>query len=242
MRVHAVVQARMGSTRLPGKVLRLLGGRPVLSWVVDAAQRAPGVDDVIVATSDEPEDDPVAHLAAATGAQVVRGSEHDVLTRFVQALDEHPCDAVVRLTADCPLLDAGLIGQVVAAWRADATVDYLATTLVRTLPRGLDVELVRAAVLRDVAHDAVGHDRIHVTSGVYARSDRYSLMGLVVDPPAADLRVTLDTAEDAALLGAVVHGLGGEPPTWRSVVRYLREHPDVAGLNSGVRQKQVEEG
>lgn len=242
MQVHAVVQARVGSTRLPGKVLRLLGGRPVLSWVIEAAQRAPGVDAVVVATSDRPEDDPVAALAAAEGAQVVRGSERDVLGRFLQALDEHPCDAVVRLTADCPLLDAGLIGQVVAAWRAEPTVDYLATTLVRTLPRGLDVELVRADVLRNVARVAVEHDRAHVTSAVHTAGNRYSLMGVVVSPPASDLRVTLDTAEDAAVIEAVVAGLQGEHPTWRSVVHYLREHPEVADLNREVRQKHLEEG
>lgn len=242
MQVHAVVQARVGSTRLPGKVLRLLGGRPVLSWVIEAAQRAPGVDAVVVATSDGPEDDPVAALAANEGAEVVRGSQSDVLGRFLQALDEHPCDAVVRLTADCPLLDAVLIGQVVAAWRADPTVDYLATTLVRTLPRGLDVELVRADVLRDVATVAVEHDRAHVTSAVYTAGNRYSLMGVVVSPPASDLRVTLDTAEDAAVIEAVVAGLQGEYPTWRLVVEYLREHPEVADLNREVRQKHLEEG
>jgi len=108
MRINAVIQARAGSTRLPAKVLADLGGRPVLEWVVRAAQAAGQVTEVIVATSTLAVDDIVADLAASLGVAVVRGSEDDVLSRFVAALDAHPCDAIVRLTADCPLLDPTL--------------------------------------------------------------------------------------------------------------------------------------
>src|SRR6476619_824388 len=120
---------------------------PVLEWVVRAARAARGLDDVIVATSTLPGDDAVADLAASLGAPVVRGSEDDVLSRYVAALDAHPADAVVRLTADCPLLDPALIDAVVAAWRAAPAHDYVSTVLVRSLPRGMDVELVTAAAL-----------------------------------------------------------------------------------------------
>src|SRR5262245_60409267 len=136
LRVHAVVQARMGSSRQPGKVLRDLGGRPVLGWVVRAAQACDVVDRVVVATSTEPVDDPVAQLAARLGADVVRGPEQDVLTRFLLAIDafpDDPADAVVRLTADCPLLDPDLIALVVDTWRAGPAWDYVSTTLVRSL-------------------------------------------------------------------------------------------------------------
>lgn len=242
MRVNAVVQARTGSTRLPGKVLRVLGDRPVLDWVVRAAQEAPGVDVVVVATSAQPDDDPVEERARALGAQVVRGSELDVLSRFVASVEAFPCDAVVRLTADCPLLDPAMIGQVVATWRAAPRLDYVATTLVRTLPRGLDVELVRSDVLVQLCATATGHDRVHVTSGVYADPERYDLLGLAVAPSGEDLRVTLDTAEDAEVLDLVVAALGNQPPTWRAVVAFLRAHPEVALLNGHVVQKRLEEG
>lgn len=102
MRINAVIQARVGSTRFPGKVLEDLGGRPVLEWVVRAARSATQIDTVVVATSTKAADDDVAELAATLGVAVVRGSEDDVLSRFVAALDAHPADAVVRLTADCP--------------------------------------------------------------------------------------------------------------------------------------------
>lgn len=241
MRVNAVVQARVGSSRLPGKVLRPLGGHPVLAWVVRAARAAEGVDAVVVATSDDPADDRVAELADDLGAVVVRGSEDDVLARFLLAIDQHPCEAVVRLTADCPLLDPALISQVVAVWRHDPGYDYVATTLVRTLPRGLDVELATSRALADVSHRARPYDRVHVTSGLYADPARYRLLGLVVSPPADDLRITLDTPEDAALLDGLVAALGG-PAGWRQVVETLRSRPDLVARNAAVLQKPLEAG
>jgi len=242
MRVNAVIQARAGSTRLPGKVLQDLGGRPVLEWVVRAARAATQIDAVIVATSTVAGDDIVADLADSLGALVVRGSEEDVLSRFIAALDAHPADAVVRLTADCPLLDPTLIDAVVGAWAATPVHDYVSTVLVRCLPRGLDVELVSAPALRAVDRTAVGHDRVHVTSGVYADPMAYRLLGLCVTPAADDLRVTLDTREDLVLLRALVAELPDAPPPWRDVVAVLRARPDLVAINSGVQQKRLEEG
>ena len=242
MRINAVIQARTGSTRLPGKVLEDLGGRPVLSWVVRAARAATQIDDVIVATSTLAGDDSVADLARSLGAQVVRGSEDDVLSRFIVALDAHPADAVVRLTADCPLLDPALIDAVAGAWAAAPTLDYVSTVLVRSLPRGMDIELVKASALREVDRMAVGHDRVHVTSRVYADPSAYRLLGVCVTPPANDLRVTLDTAEDLLLLRAVVAELADAPPQWRDVVALLRRRPDLVAINASVVQKPIEAG
>ncbi|MEU8630691.1 glycosyltransferase family protein [Amycolatopsis sp. NPDC048633] len=237
--VNAVIQARSSSTRLPGKVLRPLGGRSVLGWVVRAAAAAPGVDQVVVATSSDASDDDVASEAARCGAAVVRGPLDDVLGRFAVALAEHPADAVIRLTADCPLLDPALIGQLATLWRAQPSLDYVSTTLVRTLPRGFDAELVRAAVLLDQVSTATGADREHVTSGIYSQPSRYSCAGVVVSPAADDLRVTLDTAEDWSLLSAVVGELGDGVGDWRAVVALLRSRPEVVALNAHVEQKKV---
>lgn len=242
MRVNAVIQARVGSTRLPGKALADLGGRPVLEWVVRAARAAGQVDEVIVATSTLPDDDMVADLADSLGVAVVRGSEDDVLSRFVAALDAHPADALVRLTADCPLLDPTLIDAIAGAWAAAPTHDYVSTVLVRSLPRGMDVELVTAQALRAVDRMATGHDRVHVTSGVYADPAAYRLLGVCVTPPADDLRVTLDTAADLVLLRALVALLPDAPPAWRDVVSILRARPDLVAINAGVEQKPLEAG
>ena len=242
MRINAVIQARTGSTRLPGKALADLGGRPVLEWVIRAARTANQIDQVIVATSTAEGDDAVVDLADSLGAAVVRGSEDDVLSRFVAALDAHPADAVVRLTADCPLLDPSVIDSVAGAWAAAPIHDYASTVLVRCLPRGLDVELVTARALREVDRIAVGHDRVHVTSAVYADPTAYRLLGLCVMPPANDLRVTLDTPEDLVLLRALVAELPDAPPPWRDVVAILRGRPDLVAINSRVSQKPLEAG
>ena len=242
MRIIAVIQARAGSTRLPAKVVADLGGRPVLEWVVRAARAASRVDEVVVATSTLAEDDMVADLALSLGVAVVRGSEDDVLSRFVAALDAHPADALVRLTADCPLLDPTLIDAIAGAWAAAPTHDYISTVLVRSLPRGMDVELVTAQALRAVDRMATGHDRVHVTSAVYADPTAYRLLGLCVTPPANDLRVTLDTPADLVLLRALVAELPDAPPAWRDVVALLRARPDLVAINAGVEQKPLEAG
>jgi spore coat polysaccharide biosynthesis protein SpsF len=240
--VVAVVQARMGSSRLPGKVLRPLGALSVLGWVVRAAMAAPSVGEVVIATSASPSDDEVALAGERLGCHVVRGSEHDVLSRFVLAAQETDADAIVRLTADCPLLDPALIEQVVRVWLSDPALSYVATTLIRTLPRGLDVELLtRDALLRaDVA--AEGHDRAHVTSWLYREGSPEPRAGVVTAPARTEFRVTLDTAQDAELLDALTALLPDRPPSWREVIAMLDAHPEIVAMNAAVEQKRLEDG
>ena len=241
--VAAVIQARMSSSRLPGKVLRTLGSRPVLDWVVRAARVSEVVDQVVVATSTSSEDDDVVKLSAELGVECVRGSEEDVLSRFLLSLDTYPADAVVRLTADCPLLDPAVIAQTVGAFRAaHKHVDYLSTVVVRSLPRGLDVEVASADALRRVAKHASGYDRVHVTSALYNNPHRYRVAGLTFVPHADDLRITLDTEEDLRLLEALVEEFGDRPPAWRVLVALLRTRPELVGLNEQVQQKALHEG
>jgi spore coat polysaccharide biosynthesis protein SpsF len=210
--------------------------------MVRAARAAAGVDEVVIATSTAAGDDAVAALGAELGVRVVRGSEDDVLSRFVLAREESGADAVVRLTADCPLADPSLISKVVAVWRSEPELDYVATTLVRTLPRGLDVELVSASALAEADAEAEDYHRTHVTSYLYAGPRPFRTMGLVVQPAANDLRVTLDTAEDAVTLDAIVAELGDRPPAWHEVVDLLRSRPDIVGINAEVRQKALADG
>ena len=247
MRVVAVIQARLGSTRLPGKVLMPLAGRSVLDWVVRAARTCTALDDVVVATSSGSTDDPLVAEARRLGVRLVRGSEDDVLARFVQVVDEldeqqAAPDALVRLTADCPLLDPEIIDAVVGAWRAAPSHDYVSTVVHRSLPRGLDVELITVGALRRVDAVAVAHDRAHVTSAVYADPLAYRVLGVSVAPGAADLRVTLDTAEDYQALVALTDLLGDAAPSWRQTVATLRARPDIIAVNAHVEQKPIQAG
>lgn len=232
----------MGSTRLPGKVLEDLGGMPVLEWVLRGCRAARTVDEVVVATSTDPGDDAVEEVARRLGVPVVRGSEEDVLSRFLLALDEHPADAVVRVTADCPFVDPDLVDALVGVWRGVEGLDYVSTVLVRTLPHGLDVELVTAEALRRVGAVATGHHRVHVTSGVYTAPEDFSVMGVCFTPDASDIRVTLDTPEDLRMLRAVVAERGTSLPSRTELVALLRARPDLVALNDMVRQKTLAEG
>lgn len=237
-----VLQARMGSQRLPGKVLRDLGGRTVLSWVVRAAVASGVLDDLVVATTVEPSDDPVVAECDRLGVDVYRGPVDDVLSRFLGAIADRDAVAVARFTADCPLLDPAIVAAAAGAWAAMPGIDYVSTALPRSVPRGMDAEIVRADALYAVAQTATGHHRTHVTSAVYTAPDRFRLLGLNFQPDASDLRVTLDTPDDLALIEAVVTELGDGPAHLPDIVALLRSRPDMVALNGHVRQKPLEAG
>jgi spore coat polysaccharide biosynthesis protein SpsF len=243
MRTVAIIQARMGSTRLPGKILRPLAGRPVLGWVLRAARQAERVDDIVVATTVEAADDATEAFCRDEGVAVHRGSVEDVLTRFLGALDQAAptADAVLRLTADCPLLDPRLLDAGIGAFGA-GDLEYLSTGQPRSLPRGLDVEVVSVAALRAADPRAEGVERVHVTPYLYLRPAEHRVGGLVFQPDNSDLRVTLDTPEDATLLEALAAELGDRVIPWREVVALLRNRPDLVALNAEVRQKELAEG
>lgn len=239
MRTIGIIQARMGSARLPGKVLRRLGGRTVLARVVAAAQGSGVLDDLVVATTEETHDDAVVAECRELGVACHRGPADDVLTRFLQVMETHPSDAMLRFTADCPLLDPQLIA---AAARVFATVpglDYLSTSIVRTLPHGLDVEVVRSDVLCRVDRLATGPDRTHVTSYVYGHPGDFSVLGLTLQPDRSHLRLTLDTEDDWRLMEAIVAAFGETPVPVRTLTDWLAEHPDLVALNAHVRQKAL---
>ncbi|WP_328807856.1 glycosyltransferase family protein [Nonomuraea antri] len=236
-----IVQARMGSTRLPGKVLRDLGGRSVLSWVVSAVRESAALDDLVVATTTESADDAVVAECLRLGVPWHRGPVDDVLTRFMRVLDERPGDAVMRFTADCPLLDPAVIREAALVYRAVPGLDYLSTSLARTLPRGLDVEIASLPALRRADREATGYHRTHVTSYVYSEPGDGRLLGLAYQPAAPDLRVTLDTEDDWRLISRLVAEFGDATVPTRVLIDWLRARPEVRGLNAHVEQKALQE-
>jgi spore coat polysaccharide biosynthesis protein SpsF len=231
----------MGSTRLPGKVLRELGGRSVLGWVIRAVREAEVLDDLVVATTTLAEDDAVVEECRRLGVACHRGPVDDVLTRFVQALAGRQGEAVMRFTADCPLLDPAVIREAALVFRAVPGLGYLSTSLARTLPRGIDVEIVSGDALERADREAVAHHRTHVTSYVYTEPGDTRLLGLAYQPAADDLRVTLDTEDDWRLISRVVAELGDRCVPVGTLVSWLRARPEVCGLNAHVRQKALQD-
>ena len=197
MSVTVVVQARMGSSRLPGKVLRPLAGRPMLQLQLERLARL-DIGPIVVATSTRELDDPIADLVRCLGVNVIRGSESDVLARFAAAVAAYPAEHVVRLTADCPLIDPTIISDVVS-YHLTHRFDYTSTTLLRTYPDGLDVEVMRADALAEAAVQAARQDeREHVTPYLQRNPQDFHLGAVVGDHDLEDERWTIDTAEDFA--------------------------------------------
>lgn len=236
----AVVQARMSSERLPGKVLLDLGGRPILDWVIAAARGSDAVQGVVVATSNQPEDDAIAARCNHLGVATWRGSLNDVLSRYLDVAEARGASALVRLTGDCPLLDPSIIAQVTSAFAAcQSQVSYVSNTVVRTLPRGLDCEVVSTSALQRAAELADDLDREHVTRGILRRPAEFSIFGIAYPVDASRFRVTLDTEDDLRALRMIVADLGSSASDHRQLVRYLRSRPDVVAINAGVAQKEA---
>lgn len=213
------MQARTGSQRLPGKVLADLGGRPVLGVLLDRLRGAV-VDRLVVATTDGRADDPVVALAEAHGADVVRGPEDDVLARFRQVIDRYRPSTIVRITADCPFVDRGLLAECVARQR-ESGADYASNTVIRTFPDGLDVEVVAAAALLEADEESTDpFEREHVTPFIYRRPERYRLAAVVGQRALGHLRWTLDTTDDLDALRALAAATD-DPSTaaWEDVLR-----------------------
>lgn len=238
-RVCAIVQARMGSERLPGKVLADLAGRPMLAHVVARAAACEQIDQVVVATGDGAVDDAVASAAAVLGVACFRGSPSDVLARYRGAAEMFEADVVVRLTADCPLLDPAVIGEVVRALVDGPPCDYASNVGARTYPRGLDVE----ALWRDTLHrlDRLARTpatREHVTALVHQRPELFVTACVTARADASDLRLTVDTVEDLELVRAIHARLAPVASTpYEAIVALLRREPLLARLNAGIEQR-----
>ena len=186
----------MGSSRLPGKALRPILGMPMILRQIERVRRARTIDQLVVATSTDRDDDILASTVEDAGVTVRRGPLDDVLARFVQVVDEFDPDQVIRLTGDNPLHDPAVIDLVVGEQLA-AGADYTSTGLTRTFPYGLDVEAVRPAVLRELAAGPTdAEEREHVTLGVYRRPETFSLHAVTQIPDRSDLRWTVDYPED----------------------------------------------
>lgn len=236
----ALIQARQQSTRLPGKVLESLGDRPVLAWVVRAAQAIPGVDRVAVATSTEAADDAIAAWGKNAGVTVYRGSEKDVLRRFSDAATADGADIVMRLTADCPLLDPAVAGMVLRLLKSSGA-DYASNIDPATWPDGLDCEAFsREALLIANREAARPSEREHVTPFIRANRGRFKVEALVNPIPGeTGERWTLDTPEDLAFLRGVVAELGSDTiPNHGQVLDLLARKPELRDV--GKRQQRNE--
>jgi spore coat polysaccharide biosynthesis protein SpsF len=243
MRRVVVVQARMTSTRLPGKILLDLCGQPMLARQLERLRACTRVDEVCVATTDQATDEPIVALAKQLGVACFRGDEHDVLSRFVGAGLATRAELVVRVTSDCPLLDPAVTDRVIErATEPDPRCDYASNTMERTFPRGLDAEAVYLDALVRSARLATSRPaREHVTWFLHRERPELFVTRQVVDPvDNSDLRWTVDAPEDLALVRRIYEVTGSD----RSLVPYpdvlaaVRARPELTQINAGIEQKK----
>jgi spore coat polysaccharide biosynthesis protein SpsF len=243
MRIVAIIQARMRSTRLPGKVLRRLGDRTVLSWVIHRVRRFRRIDDLLIATTNEPVDDAIVKEAESCSVDVFRGSENDVLDRYYRAARQAQADAVIRITSDCPLIDPEVSDYTIGKFLEEQP-DYASNALERTYPRGLDTEVVKFSALEWAWREASEpYQRAHVTPYIYQNPQQFRLLAVKGNIDLSGYRWTLDTPEDAAFLERVCERLvGTEDFTWHDIVRLMEREPGLVEINRHIRQKDLHEG
>jgi len=242
LKVVAIVQARMGSTRLPGKVLGDIQGHPMLSRVIERTRSAQTLDDVLVATTTDPADDPIVALCREHAMPYFRGSELDVLDRYYQAALAHNAAVIVRITSDCPLIDPQVVDKVVSAFLA-AKCDYASNCVLRTYPRGLDTEVIGFRALERAWREArQPYERSHVTPYLYQTPGRFNILSVTGDEDYSAQRWTVDTPEDMKLVRAIYARMRGRNFLWKDVIKLLEREPELAKINRSVAQKALHEG
>jgi spore coat polysaccharide biosynthesis protein SpsF len=239
MKVVAIIQARMGSSRLPGKVLCDLEGESMLKRVIDRVGRAKLLDEVIVATTDEPQDSAIINFCAEHEVRHFTGSQDDVLDRYYQAATQSNADAVVRITSDCPLIDPNVIDVVIRKFLASTYTDYVSCIVEpRTFPRGLDTEVFSYDALKTAWQESTDTAcREHVTQYFLRNPDRFELDGVFSYTDYSALRWTVDTDEDLQLARAIYQYFGHDHFGWREAVHACTEHPEWQSINAHIQQK-----
>ena len=233
MKTVAIIQGRMTSRRLPGKILADIAGRPQLQHVVERARAAGVFDAVVFATSTDATDDPVEVLCAKEGIPFFRGSLEDVLDRYAAAAAAYGADIITRLTADCPLLDPAVIKRVVDAFDPEKD-DYVSNSLERTFPKGLDTEVFSRAALVTAAKEArAPQEREHVTPYMHDPT-RFRIAQVKQKDDRSSLRWTVDRPEDLAFVRAVYAELGNGIFGQEEILALLKKRPDIQKINEGI--------
>lgn len=243
MKIVCTIEARMKSSRLPGKVLLPVCGKPLLELMIERLRQVPELDGIVIATTADPSCQPIEDLAKRLGVGCFRGSEDDVLDRVLRSAQSAQADLIVELTGDCPLIDPDLVSEVIREFRS-RDVDYCANVLQRTHPRGMDVQVFPTKVLARVAELTNNpSDREHVSIYIYTHPEQFRLHNVTSSHSAeeADLRLTVDTPDDFKLVSEIFQRLYPTNPRFRlaDILKLMREQPELRVINSHVRQKAV---
>ncbi len=237
MKILCIVQARMSSTRLPGKVLREINGVSLLQYEINRLRLAENIDQIVVATSVVPESDGIAKLCERIGMECFRGSETDVLNRYYECTEKYPdYDTIVRITGDCPLIDPKVIDEVINLYDT-GHYDYVSNVLEETFPDGMDVEVFSRQTLEESEREAQKKsEREHVT--LYMRSQKKFKKGnLSASQDYSSYRLTVDNLGDFEVVKFLIENCHADA-TYLDYIRLLDEHPEIKKLNVNIKRNE----
>lgn len=243
MKVGAIIQARMGSTRLSGKVMMKIKGKTVLEHIIERVSQSKTIDEIIIATTVDKRDDIIVKEAFRLGIKVYRGSEEDVLSRYYYAAKENAVDVIIRITSDCPLIDPHIVDQIVNSYKNnnyDIVSNAGADLSTRTFPRGLDIEVFSFKSLEKAFRNADRqYQREHVTPFIYEYSEKLFYYKNEIDY--SRHRWTLDTKEDLELITEIYENLykGKHDFYLMDIIRLLNKEPKLFDINSHIEQKKL---
>ena len=237
-----IVQARMRSVRFPGKVLQKIMDKPLLGYLLERLKRVTGAHEIVVATTTNKADQEILTVAEDYDVSVFRGNEENVLDRYLQAARQHHADVVVRVTADCPLIDSQIIDKVISAfYQQNRPYDYVSNILERTYPRGMDVEVFSFQALEQASnHAQKDHEKEHVTPYIYRHPQTFRLLNVSQDEDQSRFRLCVDTKEDFHLIELLLKELYPTQPHFdlQSIIKVLKQHPQWVKVNQHIEQKK----
>lgn len=238
-----LVQARMGSERLPAKVMERVQGKPLLGLLIERLKRCKSAAQVVIATTTHSRDDVIEQLCQQEHVPCFRGSEEDVLDRMYRAAKEHRADAVVRICGDCPLIDPAIIDQMIEIYRENSDhCDYVCNILERTYPRGMDAEVMSFAALETAHQEAKQpEEREHVTPFIYRHPERFRIQHLKYPKDNTRYRWVVDTADDLKLMKRILEEILPTHPkfTLEDLLELLKQHPEWEAINAHVEQRKI---
>jgi len=237
--VSAIIQARMGSTRLPGKVLKPILGKPLLFYVTERLKKAKTLSDIIVATTTLEQDNVIETFCKESGIPCFRGDSEDVLSRYIHAMRFFGTDIAVRITADCPLVDPEIVDQAALKF-LEGSFDYVGNTINRTYPRGMDVEVFSYEALeRAYVESTTKAEREHVTHYILTHQTLFNIFSLEEKENLSAFRLTVDTPEDFLLVAKIIESFKTPHFSLQEIMTLLSRHPEWLAINAHIQQKAV---
>ena len=247
MKVVCLVQARVGSTRLPGKILKEICGKTILHHEIDRLKKCKEIDEIVIATTDKEDDDKIVNEAKKLSVKYFRGSENDVLSRFYYAAKENNADIIVRVTSDCPCIDFEILDKMLIYFKdkyKEKQVEYLSNTIKRTYPRGYDIEIFTFSALeKSYINAEKEYEREHVTPYIYDKTNNFLKLSFENKDDYSEYRVTLDTIEDFIVIKNIFENLYYKNPYFKlnDVVQYLNNNLHIVDINKHIEQKKLGE-